>query len=229
MGSFSDKFGPQYAKPKGYIVEPTQNKSYKHRFGGASWQVIDPQPVEDGPALLLVLDLTDPRLSDLGITSCSELPVCSYINSDVWLHEQVYQVNSADHTVALVQKEVKSPTILGIEDRLPNPLPEKSIDLKEMEASHYPVDENLYWENTDDFLGGQTFFRVAGSALWLQETKEVSCSCDKEMKFLMGIGHEGWDGPFQYIDDAPFFLGEAALYCFFCDNCMELRVISQTT
>jgi hypothetical protein len=48
---------------------------------------------------------------------------------------------------------------------------------------------------------------VAGS-------KKIDCSCGTEMKFVMCIGYEGWGGPFQYIDDMPFFLGESALYIY---------------
>ncbi len=107
------------------------------------------------------------------------------------------------------------------------PLPERYVDLIEIEGSEYPFDENSYWENTDSFLGGQSFFRVAGNPLWLQEPQKVNCTFCSEMTHIMSIGYEGWGGPFQYIDEIPFFLGESALYVFFCDDCSEVRVISQ--
>ena len=230
MGNFADRFGPQYLRPKGYVVESGVSSGYKHRFGGASWKVVDEQSVEDGPALLFVLDLSDPKLSMLGVSSLKEeLPICSYINSDVWLHEQVFKIDESAREVLLLKKSTGSVNILDDEDRMPNPLPEKLIDLREMNSSEYPVDEETYWENTDDFLGGNSFFRVAGNPLWLQEPEKIDCSCGTEMKFVMCIGYEGWGGPFQYIADMPYFLGESALYIYFCDNCTELRVISQTS
>ncbi|WIG80090.1 hypothetical protein KFZ68_08055 [Photobacterium damselae] len=229
MGNFTDKFGPQFAERKGYIVEPDNTSGYKHRFGGSSWEVVDDQPVEDGPALLIVLDLSDPKLSGLGISSVNELPICSYINSNIWVQDQVYKVSESTKEVSLLSRKELSAKILDSEDRMPNPLPEKLIDLREMKDSEYPIDEDSYWENTDDFLGGQSFFRVAGAPLWLQEPKKVSCSCKAEMKYVMSIGYEGWGGPFKYIESEPFFIGESALYAYFCDSCSELRIISQTS
>jgi hypothetical protein len=229
MTNFSDKFGSQYSKPVGYVVEPENTSIYKHRFGGSSWKIVDAQPIDDGPALLFVLDLTDPKLSGLGVNSLKELPICSYINSDVWLQEQVYTIHNDTKEVVLLSKKTENVYTLDDEDRMPNPLPEKSVDLRAMKDSEYPLDEDSYWENTDDFLGGQSFFRVAGNPLWLQESKKVHCSCCTEMTHVMSIGYEGWGGSFQYIDEMPFFFGESALYIFFCGSCSELRVISQSS
>lgn len=229
MSNFSDKFGPQYSQPTGYIIEPEKFSAYKHRFGGTSWKVIDAQSIDDGPALLFVLDLSDPKLSGLGINSLKGLPICSYINSDIWLKEQVYQINDNTKEVLLLSKKTEDVNILDDEDRMPNPLPEKKVDLREMKNSEYPIDENLYWENTDQFLGGQSFFRVAGNPLWLQGSKKIYCSCCSEMDHVMSVGYEGWGGPFQYVDDMPFFLGESALYIFFCADCLKLKVISQSS
>lgn len=227
MNNFSDKFGSQYSEPLGYIVEPESTSEYKHRFGGSSWKVIDNQPIEDGPALLFVLDLSDPKLSGFSTDSLTELPICSYINSDVWLQEQTYKINSDTKEVLLLSNNLIGANTLDDEDRLPNPLPEKAVVLREMKDSEYSIDEKSYWENTNDFLGGQSFFRVAGNPLWLQAPKSVKCSCCSEMNYVMSIGYEGWGGPFQYVDEKPFFLGESALYVHFCSSCSELKVISQ--
>ncbi len=229
MTIFSDKFGSQYSKPIGYVVEPKNNLVYKHRFGGSSWKVVDALAIDDGPALLFVLDLSDPKLSGLGINSLKELPICSYINSDIWQHEQVYKINGETKEVLLLSKNTENVSILENEDRMPNPLPEKIVEIRGMKDAEYPLDEDSYWKNTDDFLGGQSFFRVAGNPLWLQELKKVHCSCCSEMNHVMSIGYEGWDGPYQYIDGMPFSLGESALYIYFCDKCSELRVISQSS
>jgi hypothetical protein len=229
MSKFADKFGSQYAKPVGYVVEPDDCSTYGHIFGGSSWEVVDTQPIADGPALLFVLDLSDPKLSCLDINSLKLLPICSYINSDVWLHEQVYKIHDHPKEVLLLSKTTGNVHTSDEEDRMPNPLPEKKIDLREMKDSEYPVNEESYWKNTDDFLGGLSFFRVSQNPLWLQEIKMVQCSCRSEMKHVMSIGYEGWGGPFQYICGMPFFLGESALYVYFCDSCSESRVISQSS
>lgn len=229
MEDFSKRFGSQYSMAKGYVVECEKTSDYKHRFGGSSWKIVDNTPIEDGPALLMVLDLCDPRLSGLGISSLDELPICSYINCDVWLQEQVYKVDSRTKEVLLISQKAISKGTLDDEDKMPNPLPEKFIDLREMSDLEYPIDEDSYWRNTDDFLGGRSFFRVAGNPLWLQEPKKINCSCKTQMSFIMCMGYEGWSGPFQYIDKMPFFLGESALYFYYCDSCGELRVISQTS
>jgi hypothetical protein len=72
----------------------------------------------------------------------------------------------------MVDRSMGGVNVLDNEDRMPNPLPEKVINLREMNSSEYPIDEESYWENTDDFLGGNSFFRVAGNPLWLQDPKK---------------------------------------------------------
>ena len=42
------KFGRTYRHPAGYAVEVGEQSTYNHRFGGSSWKVVDPHPVEDG-------------------------------------------------------------------------------------------------------------------------------------------------------------------------------------
>ncbi|MBV2132660.1 hypothetical protein KRX52_07560 [Pseudomonas sp. MAP12] len=223
------KFGLNYRYPAGYAVEVGEQSSYNHRFGGSSWKVIDPQPLEDGPALLLVLDLTDPRLSAMAAKHRYELPVCSYINSDLWVEEQVYRFDEESKTVWLVHKTSNECYTLPEEDRFPTPLPETRIALRELQPAELPLDEDSYWRNTDDFLGGSVVFRVMGSPLWLDAPEEVKCSCGRHMTHIVGIGYENWNGPFHFLDQIPFFLGEAALYAFACPVCPELRVISQPT
>lgn len=227
--SFSEKFGTQYMMPKGYVVEPKASLKYKHRFGGSSWSIVDDSVVGTGPTLLFVLDLVDPKLSDLiKPSSLDELPICSYINSDISMYEQIYKVNGETKEVLLIDKHVSNNSFHN-EDGFSIPLPERAIDLRDMVDSEYPVTEQLYWDNTDEFLGGQSFIRVMGSPLWIQEPVNMQCSCNSKMSFVMGIGYEAWNGPYQYFDREPFFLGESALYFFYCNKCHLLKVISQPT
>ncbi len=230
ISDFSDKFGASYSNSVGFIAEISEDDAdFQHLFGGESWKVIDKNPIADGPALLFVLDLNDPKLCSLDIKGLRELPICSYINSDVWLNEQTFKINANKNEVLLISKSSKNINVADVEDFLPNPLPKKGIKLRKMKDSEYPVDEKSYWENTDDFLGGGSFVRVCGSPLWLQEVSPTKCSCNSNMKHIMSIGYEGWGEDFQYIDNAPFFIGEAALYVFFCDSCLEMKVISQVS
>ena len=228
MSTSVDRFGRVYAHPPGYIVEAGESK-FKHRFGGVSWHIVSNPHSNDVPALLFVLDLADPRLSSLRTNSIPELPVCSYINCDLWRHEQIYEIHNATKEVFQLSGVTGDAYIMKDEDRLPNPLPEKKVYLREMKASEYPLDEGAYWKNTDDFLGGNTFFRLGGRPLWLQEARTVTCTCASDMKYVMSIGYEGWDGPYRYINQEPFFIGEAALYVFFCVSCLQIRVISQSS
>lgn len=124
---------------------------------------------------------------------------------------------------------MENPNSLDEESEFPHPLPERNIDLMSLKADLYPIDEEKYWKATDDFLGGKSFFRVAGCPLWLQEPEIVKCLCNDKMVHIMSIGYENWLGPFQYLEDKPFFIGETALYAFFCDKCCILKIISQSS
>jgi hypothetical protein len=48
------------------------------------------------------------------------------------------------------------------------------------------------------------------------------------MQFVAAIGHENSMGDGQF-GGAPFFIGEAALYFYFCDTCKRISVVSQST
>lgn len=223
------KFGRTYRHPVGYAVEVGEQSPYNHRFGGSSWKVVDPHLVEDGPALLFVLDLSDPRFSSLATRHRCELPVCSYINSNLWVGEQVYRFDEKSKTVWLVHKASGECYMLPTDDRFPTPLPETKIALRELKQAELPLDEDSYWRNTDELLGGSAIFRVMGTPLWLDTPQEVKCSCGRHMTHLASIGYENWNGPFHFLGQVPFFIGEAALYAFACPQCPELKVISQST
>ncbi|WP_394393052.1 hypothetical protein [Shewanella woodyi] len=229
MSDFSNRFGNKFLSSNGYILEKGIDTSPLHLFGGSSWKVIDDEPYEGGPILLFVLDLKDPKLSSFAFEGLDEFPIVSYLNCDAWLAEQTYQIKPEEKTIYLKSKGKEVGYILPDEDKLPNPLPEVELSLRNMSNSEYPIDENSYWKNTDDFLGGESFVRVAGMPLWLQEPRDIKCSCGKEMVYVMGLGYEGWNEPFKLLSDEPFCFGEGALYAFYCSECFELKVISQTS
>src|SRR5690606_32692180 len=151
-------FGPEYASMPGCVLVP-EASIWRHRFGGTSWKVIDPEPSLDGPALLLVLDLSDPLLDAFGLSGF-ELPLCTYLNCDVWAHDQTYSVRYASKEVVMTRRVQVRVNELPPAHRLPNPLPERPVSLRPMTPKEYPVDEQAYWDTCDRFLGGSNFVRI---------------------------------------------------------------------
>lgn len=229
MASYDEKFGPKFSSSPGFIVEAAKDARFGHKFGGSTWDIVDAQLVDDGPALLLTLDLSDPKLSEVSPNGLLELPIVSYINNDIWLEEQTYKIEPSSKTVTMLRKSRHVGYTLSGDDKLPQPLPERQVTLRPMNSSEYPTDEGLYWENTDEFLGGKSFLRVVGHPLWTQNECDVACRCGEKMTFVLGLGYEGWEEPFIFMEDQPLFLGEAALYAFYCDKCLELKMISQSS
>jgi hypothetical protein len=224
------KYGPRMKEPEGWIAELGQN-GYCHKFGGSSWNVTSAVADEicDIPVLLLHLDLHDPKLRSLSIPELDELPICSFINSNVWEKKQVFEILPHSHTVNLVSLDQENPIDYDEEDRLHIALTEKPIYLRAMKEEDYPIDENIYWRNWEKFIGGPSFIRVLGPPIWLQWVEEETCECGVLMKYVCSIGYESSETPSGLIDDAPFFIGEGALYFFFCINCLKIVSISQST
>jgi hypothetical protein len=198
---------------------------FAHRFGGCSWGAVDPQPIDGGPALLLVLDLSDPRLIDLGVTGTTELPLASYINNSVWTGEQTYDVSPEERRIALTSRSVSSPEPLELEDRLPQPLPERLLDLRPISKEEDPASVGKL-AASDTFVGGEAFIRVLGSPVWLLDPIDVWCSCKARMRYVASIGYELTP---CMLPKRPFFLGEGALYFFVCRACLRIAVRAQPT
>lgn len=195
---------------------------FTHCFGGTIWHVSDPKPLAGGPTLLLSLDLTDPKLADLQIKELSTLPVCSYINCDVWIEPQHFQIRPDKSDIILVRRSTNFTTILDGNLAYPNPLPKTQFSLRPI--SFEQGDDS----SVDSFVGGSSFIRILGPILWLQGVESQICDCGNEQKYVSSIGY---DFPFVtgFVADRPFFIGEAALYFFLCPDCLILSVISQST
>jgi hypothetical protein len=219
-------YGMQYAQPEGFIASPGASSGFAHRFGGQSWRVVDDTPVFGGPSLILVLDTRDPALRSQIDVPALELPLCSYVRSDVWANPQRFSVDHATHSVQVVERR---PTGRTIEGPLPVVLPEHDMKLRPMRADEYPIEEDAYYRCCDSFLGGKAIFRVGGKPLWLQEPEEVRCRCSVEPTFVACMGYENYNGPYEFLPDQPLFLGEGALYFFYCAKCRELAVVSQSS
>lgn len=222
----AEKYGSHMAQPSGWIVELGEDE-YHHKFGGESWQVIDPRCVYGGPTLLLSLNLNDPKLRSLQRNGIHELPMCSYVNCDAWTSKQIFQINPKTQSVILIGREKISPKPLDEEDKFPSPILEKKVRLRSMKDEEYPTSEELYWQACDDFVGGAAFIRVLGPPLWMQWVEREICSCGLDMEYVCSIGYESYSE--GYLDSKPFFIGEGALYFFLCSTCLKEVVIFQAT
>lgn len=225
MNSYNKLFGKEYASQHGYIARVNPDRSFNHRFGGDSWRVTGIEG-EESPALLMVLDLKDPKLSGLNSVQCSEIPLFSYINSDHWGGRQIYSIDCDKRKVRFTYRRNSTGFALSGEDRFSLPLLESKMELVEMTKDDYPFDEDHYWRCLDDFLGGSKIIRVLGMPLWRQGYKEVRCHCGGDTTHVASIGYENWDGPYELLKTKPYFIGEGALYFFFCSECKSVIVES---
>jgi len=206
---------------KRWIAKPGRSQ-YRHRFGGDSWHAIDPDAIAGGPTLLLSLDSRDPRLESLANRGLDSIPLCSYVNCDVWINPQVFKINTETRSIQLARKENFYTTILPQELAFDNPLPEKSIEL--FESSGFNNFDSL----ADGFLGGEAFIQVLGTPPWLQGPEPLTCMCGRDPDFVAAIGND-YGHPTNLIDQRAFFIGETALYFFVCFGCFHLTVLSQPT
>jgi len=200
---------------------------FPHYFGGSGWCVNDTKEIAGGPTLLLDFDLRDPRFRSLSLTGLDRLPITSYINCDLWIEPQVFQIIPETSDVVLLQRSNRRTTIFEGSFRFPNPLPQQPISLRDMTTIESAVEGDDYWQACDTFLGGGSFIRVFGPPIWLQRTETPRCQCDREQEYVCSLGYS------QPNDVTPnelgFFIGEAALYFFVCTNCKKLTVLSQPT
>jgi hypothetical protein len=225
--SKNKKYGTYYKNRKGYKVKPGASK-YNHIFGGSDWTVVDKSISFDGPELLLTLDLHDPYLDILKRPGLIELPLCSYLNSNIWEDEQIFQIIPENKEIHLISKAITTPNETLEADKLPNPLPRRDVYLEVLNYDESPLDEDSYWDACDMFLGGTDFIRVL-QPLWLQNVEFHKCTCGKEMIFTACIGYENYEITEGFIGNRPFFLGEGALYFFLCPECLIIKSTCQSS
>jgi hypothetical protein len=108
-------------EPEGWIVELGED-GFHHRFGGDSWTFVGASAYDacDVPALLLTFDLHDPRLRSLSTLPLDELPVCSFINSNIWEQKQVFEILPHLRALRLLSSGQENPIGYAEEDRLLN-------------------------------------------------------------------------------------------------------------
>lgn len=222
-----NKYGPHFKNKKGYKVK-IGHKNYTHSFGGTDWTVVDKNKSFDGPALLLTLDLNDSCVKSLKSSRLAEIPLCSYLNCNVWEEEQIFKIIPEKQEVYLISKLKFNPEMAALDDKLPNPLPKKDVYLEDLNLDEYPLDEDSYWDACDTLLGGNDFIRIL-QPVWLQNVETQQCSCGKQMIFTACIGYENYEISNGFIANIPFFLGEAALYFFFCPDCLIVKSTCQSS
>jgi hypothetical protein len=207
-------------RAKGLVAELGTDQ-YRHRFGGATWQVRTAAGASPLPLTLLTLDLSDPRLCVN--TDVSEVPLCSRI--DGASDRQSYTFDPARFIVAFEGPAWHVP--IDAVDLLPMPLPMRDLRLRTATDDEDPEVGPKY-EVQDTFLGGSAFLRVRGEPIWLGDREEVRCSCGQHAEFMAAIGYENYERPSGIVSlDRAFFIGEVALYFFACLACRCVVVVSQ--
>lgn len=222
-----NKYGSHFKNEKGYKVK-VGFKNYTHCFGGTDWAVVDKDKSFDGPTLVLTLDLNDPCVKKLKSPGLTELPLCSYLNCSVWEEEQVFKIIPEKKEVHLISKQIINPEKAVDEDKLPNPLPKKEVYLEDLNLDEYPLDEDSYWNACDTLLGGDDLIRIL-QPVWMQDVETQNCSCGEQMIFTACVGYENYEILNGFIGNIPFFLGEAALYFFFCPDCLIVKSTCQSS
>jgi hypothetical protein len=209
---------------RSFIAEPGE-ESFGHHFGGTDWSIETPPGAVPNPVKLLGLDCRDPRLEVLPPLP-GELPLCSRVDG-ADLERQSYEISwQPIRKVRFLGAPWSAPP--DLHDMLP-PLTAKPLRLRSLREAEYPTRSPIE-SVQDSLLGGEGFIRVGGEPIWLQGPEEVECGCGKQTVHVVTIGYERYDTASGLIPGGqPLFLGEYALYFFFCADCHRMLVLSQST
>jgi hypothetical protein len=153
-----------------------------------------------------------------------ELPLASYITNSIWDGEQRYRLLPEAKEMRLEFRSIVAPESVEPDYRPKVPLPQRSMMLRWARPEEEP-DRVGALSASDTFVGGESFVRVTGSPIWLQDPLKPRCSCGAAMVYAASIGYEVEAG----VWDEPFFIGEGALYFFVCGGCRQVTVLSQST
>ena len=194
--------------------------AYNHTFGGATWTISSPARGTPAPALLLTLDLRAPLLG--GSHDEGVVPLCSRVDV-VSLARQRYRFDARTGTVQFLGEPWESE--LDPEDLPSTPFPEVPLRLRPAMGRETLASPGC--DAQDTFLGEDSFVRVGGEPLWVDEPERARCACGVAMDYVACVGYEGEAG--RLGGDEPFFLGELALYFFRCRRCAIVEVIAQAT
>ncbi|HEX5753406.1 MAG TPA: hypothetical protein VFZ09_44825 [Archangium sp.] len=219
-----EKWGP-HLEQSGWIAVPG-DAAAPHLFGGSSWRILGGAESPPAPCLLLSLDLK--ALPESSLVGVSQLPLVLYLNCDLGKQTQEYQFDVRTRRIDWLAGDCSSGHPFGLENRIPEPLPERCVSLRPMQPEELPGDEERYWSACDNFLGGAGFLRVLGAPVWLAEPLEAVCVCGRHMRYVASLGYEVSGEPSVFLEgEQVLFVGEMAFYFFLCADCRRVRVLSQ--
>jgi len=220
---YESEYGEHY-RSSGGIVDLVGG-AYDHRIGGDSWTFTGVLRSGDRPSLILSLDLRDPICHSLNWRREGDLPLCSMLTECQYVNPQYFEIHSEARRIHVL--EFSRPTNMPFFPQYLGPLPLVPVSLDPMRESDFPTSRELYWSISDEFVGGDRFFRVSPVPFWLQGVQHLSCRCGQEMQPVACQGYPNQRSPTP-IEDLLFF-GEFGLYWFLCKTCSILGVIMQST
>jgi hypothetical protein len=226
-----EPYGPNFGLGGGKLAYRPSGGS-PHRFGGSRWLPVHRASPVGPPTLLLTLDLADPQLAGIQTPLTGELPLVSHLRSSIMDSWQIYRIEPASREVYFVAAGQADVELYDINGMIPDPLPEISLALKEMQPDDLPLDPDAYDRLRDEFMngrGGTNFIRVLGPPVWLDAVEEMVCVCGQPMNYIASVGHEAITETNGFLDGQPFFVGERAFYFFACPSCGNTGAVTQGT
>lgn len=174
--------------------------------------------------MLATVDLASSALKRcVGDVGAIEIPLFSHVSFEGSIDLQHYRL---DHSARIASFEPlrEKVEMLPVEYRLPNPLPESVLRVRDMRSGEIPRHEDSYWVAIDTFLGGEGALRIGGAPVFVDYIESPA----KGFRYFASLGYEG-DRKDGFLRGEALFLGEVAHYFFVSPDWTEVQVISQAT
>lgn len=225
---YSYLFGPHWKDKKGYRVVEGIDK-YNHKFGGNDWNVPVCKLCNEPMHQIFTFDLEDPKLNDINIEGITEIPLVSCLNCSTSWDTQVFKLNPQNKSIEIISQDDIENWTQDDEDKIPYPLPNIKMSLKEMTQDDIPIDIIKY-ENAIELFGTEYLCRILGAPLYAQEPLNRECpGCKKEMNYIATVSGESYYNSFNLIKEVDFTIGEMYLYFTICKECLTIKVECQGT
>lgn len=212
----------------GYLWRLSEEPS-PHTFGGSGWKVVDPDPIEIPPTLLLTIRLdllqVPPELSGI-----DELPLPSYLNCSIWdSGRQVFALDRRTRTATVIERRMEDVEILPEKYRLPAEFSEVFIRPVRMTPDDVPTAWDSYEQVSERFIYGEDFVHVLGPPLWVQDPLAEQCVCGANMRFVAGVAPQSSLSNPGWVNGRTFMPGEGVTYFFVCPTCDIVAVQFSST
>ncbi len=218
-------YNPEATFRPGFIANRKEGDPSTCRLGGEAWTATGPRPDLGNPALLVTVDCRTPVLHQAINGECSvEIPLFSHLNLAGIIPQQEYELDHAAQHATFKPFDAKV-ALLPMRDRLPIPLPESPLRLREMRADELWTDEASYWVALDSFLGGQGVIRLFGPPPYI----DYVAPAKDGYRYFAGIGYESPSQTDGLLGSEAFIPGEVAQYFFISRDWKTIRVITQAT